>query len=80
MSNLQRSQPSTSKEALSKIRQPVLVISGDKDTDNGSAGDLAKVLPNSYHVTVPGDHNHASATPEFSKEVIDFLKKNTNTK
>jgi pimeloyl-ACP methyl ester carboxylesterase len=73
---LQRSQPSTSKEALSKILQPALVISGDKDTDNGSASELAKVLPNSYRATVPGDHNHASATPEFSKEVIDFLKKN----
>ena len=73
---LQRSQPSTSKQALSQIQQPVLVISGDKDTDNGSAGDLSKILPNSYNVTVPGDHNHASATNEFSKEVIQFLKKN----
>lgn len=73
---LQRSQPSTSKEALSDITQPVLVISGREDADNGSAKELAKLLPNSTLGNCPGDHNHASATPEFSKEVITFLKKN----
>lgn len=73
---LQRSQPSTSKEELNKITQPVLVISGDKDADNGSAAELAKLLPNSTVATVPGDHNHASATKEFSTAVINFLQKN----
>lgn len=73
---LQKAQPSTSKEALGKIKQPVLVISGDNDTDNGSAGELAKLLPNSSSATIPGDHNHASATPQFSKEIINFLRKN----
>jgi pimeloyl-ACP methyl ester carboxylesterase len=72
---LQRSQPSTSKEALTQIKQPVLVISGDKDSDNGSAKELAKLLPNSSSATTPGDHNHASATPEFSKEVINFFRR-----
>lgn len=72
---LQRSQPSTSKEVLMKIKTPVLVICGDKDSDNGSATDLAKLLPNSDFATVPGDHNHASATPEFSNAVKLFLKK-----
>ena len=71
---LQKAQPSTSKEALQEVTQPVLVICGDKDTDNGSAGDLAKLLPNAQWVTVPGDHNHASATTEFSNAVILFLK------
>ncbi len=73
---LQRSQPSTSKEELSKVTQPVLVISGNADADNGSAAELAKLLPHSTVATVPGDHNHASATNEFSKEVISFLQKN----
>ncbi|MDB5276107.1 MAG: alpha/beta hydrolase [Ferruginibacter sp.] len=71
---LQRSQPSTPKEVLHKVKQPVLVISGSEDADNGSAGELAKLLPNSTLATVPGDHNHASATSEFSKEVIQFLQ------
>ena len=73
---LQKAQPSTSKEALGKVKQPVLVICGDKDTDNGSAAELAKLLPNSSFATTPGDHNHASATPEFSKEIISFLRRN----
>lgn len=73
---LQRAQPSTSKEILHKTTQPVLVISGSEDADNGSAGELAKLLPHSTLATVPGDHNHASATAEFSKEVIAFLQHN----
>ena len=73
---LQRSQPSTSKEELSKVTQPVLVISGSEDSDNGSAAQLSKLLPNSTVANVPGDHNHASSTTEFSKEVISFLQKN----
>ena len=73
---LQRSQPSTSKEALSKVTQPVLVISGSEDADNGSAAELAKLLPNSTLAIVPGDHNHASSTKEFSAAVIEFLQKN----
>ncbi|HEY5463270.1 MAG TPA: alpha/beta hydrolase [Hanamia sp.] len=73
---LQRSQPSTSKEELSKVKQPVLVISGSEDEDNGSAGELAKLLPNSTLASTPGDHNHASATTEFAKRVILFFQKN----
>ena len=73
---LQKAQPSTSKEALGKVKQPVLVICGDKDTDNGSAAELAKLLPNTSYSITPGDHNHASATPEFSKEIISFLRRN----
>jgi pimeloyl-ACP methyl ester carboxylesterase len=73
---LQRSQPSTSKEALNKVNQAVLVISGDKDTDNGSASELAKLLPHSTVSTVPGDHNHASSTKEFSTAVINFFRRN----
>jgi pimeloyl-ACP methyl ester carboxylesterase len=72
---LQKEQPSTSKEELHTITQPVLVISGDQDADNGSAGALAKLLPNSTLGTAPGDHNHAASTPEFSRAVIGFLKK-----
>lgn len=71
---LQRSQPSTSKEILSEIKTPVLVVCGDKDSDNGSAADLAKLLPNAEYAIVPGDHNHASATSEFSNAVIKFFK------
>ena len=73
---LQKAQPSTSKEILGKVKQPVLIICGDKDSDNGSAAELAKILPHSSTAITPGDHNHASATPEFSKSILDFMKKN----
>ncbi len=73
---MQEEQPSTSKEELSEVRQPVLVISGDKDSADGSPQKLASLLPNSSLVLVSGNHNQSTATPEFSKEVIGFLKKN----
>ncbi len=73
---MQRSQPSTPKDALRIVSQPVLVIHGDKDSDNGSADDLATLFKHSVRAVTPGDHNHAAATPEFAKKVIDFLKNN----
>lgn len=72
---LQKYQPSTSKELLKKIKNPVLVIHGDMDNDNGSADELAALFPNAEKAVVPGDHNHASQTPEFASAVILFLNK-----
>jgi pimeloyl-ACP methyl ester carboxylesterase len=72
---LQRSQPSTSKEALSKIKQPVLVICGDHDDDNGSAKALASLIPGAMFITTPGVHNDANQSKEFSEAVISFLQK-----
>ena len=72
---LQRSQPSTSKEELGKLKQPVLIICGDKDSDNGSAKELADLFKHSTYKITPGDHGGASRTKEFSTEVISFLEK-----
>jgi pimeloyl-ACP methyl ester carboxylesterase len=71
---LQEYQPSTPKEVLSKIKTPVLVIHGVEDVDNGSADELASLFPNAEKAVCPGDHNHASATPEFASAVLNFLK------
>lgn len=71
---MQRSQPSTSKEVLRNVKQPVLVICGDKDSDNGSAKDLADVFKHSSYKITPGDHGGASRTKEFSNEIVAFLK------
>lgn len=71
---MQKGQPSTSKETLNRIQQPVLVISGDKDTDNGSAAELAKLLQHATLSTVPGDHSHTMATSAFSSAILQFLK------
>ncbi|HMK18093.1 MAG TPA: alpha/beta hydrolase [Chitinophagaceae bacterium] len=72
---LQRSQPSTSKDELGKIKQPVLIICGDKDSDNGSAKELADLFKHPTYKITPGDHGGASRTKEFSTEVISFLHK-----
>ena len=71
---LQKYQPSTSPKALGEVHQKVLVISGDQDSDNGSASELAKMFPHAESATVPGDHNHAAGTKEFSDKVVSFLK------
>ncbi len=72
---LQKYQPSTSKEALARIKNRVLVIHGDSDIDNGNAQELASIFPNGEIAVTPGDHNHAAATPEFAVVVMGFLKK-----
>ena len=72
---LQKYQPSTPKEVLAKIRNPVLVIHGDSDVDNGSANELAMIFPNGEIAATPGDHNHAAQSPEFAAVIINFLRK-----
>ena len=72
---MQKSQPSTSKEDLAKIKQPVLVICGDHDDDNGSAKNLSALIPGATFVSTPGVHNDASQTKEFSSAIISFLQK-----
>lgn len=70
----QYGQPSTSKEAFSKTRKPVLIICGDQDEDNGSAEQLSLLIPGAQYKRTPGDHNNAAKTPEFSAEVLSFLR------
>ena len=71
---LQKFQPSTSKENLLSVKQPVLTISGTEDSDNGSSAELTDLIPNAKHVDVPGDHGHAVGTQEFSDAVLGFFK------
>lgn len=71
----QKEQPSTSKEALSRVKKPVLVICGDHDKDNGLGTELSALIPGAQFKEVPGDHNHASGTPEFAAEALSFFKK-----
>ena len=75
---LQKYQPSTSTSTLSKIKNHVLVIHGDSDMANGSAEELAAILPHGEIAVTPGDHNHAAQTPEFAAVVMHFLKKPEN--
>lgn len=69
----QKYQPSTSKEALAALRKPVLIIRGTEDKENGSETELNKLIPNSGLAYVPGNHNTAIRTVEFSAAVLKFL-------
>lgn len=70
----QKWQPSTSKQELAKVKIPVLLINGTDDHDGGDEIALNNAITGSKLVHVPGDHNAAGRTPEFSKAVVDFLK------
>jgi pimeloyl-ACP methyl ester carboxylesterase len=60
-------------EALAAITQPVLVVAGVEDDDNGSAGDLAAALPAGKYAEVPGNHMSAVTKPELGEAIAAFL-------
>lgn len=70
----QKQQPSTSLAELEGVTVPVLVIAGDRDTDNGSAEELARTIPGAIKATIPGDHGGASRTEPFADRVVEFLR------
>lgn len=70
----QKHQPSTSPAELAKVKIPVLLIDGTEDKTNGDVADLQKLIPHSQMASVPGDHNSASKTIQFSNAVTTFLK------
>jgi len=61
-------------EAIDAIVQPVLVVSGKDDDDNGSAPALADALPQARYVEVPGNHMSAVTKPELGQAIAAFLK------
>lgn len=63
----------TPREELAKIQQPVAVICGVDDDDNGPADALADVLPHGRHIAVPGNHMSAVVKPELGQAIADFL-------
>ncbi|MES2268332.1 MAG: alpha/beta hydrolase [Bacteroidota bacterium] len=70
----QKHQPSTSAKELAGVKIPVLLIDGADDTTNGDVTVLQKMIPGAKFVTVPGDHNSAGNTVQFSAAIISFLK------
>ena len=58
---------------LAAITQPVLVLSGKDDFDNGSAEALARALPQASYVEVPGNHMSAVVKPELGEAIARFL-------
>jgi pimeloyl-ACP methyl ester carboxylesterase len=60
-------------EWLQAFTMPTLVVCGDQDNDNGSAEELANVLPNATFVEVPGTHMSSVTKPQFGEAIAAFL-------
>ena len=52
---------------------PTLVVCGDQDDDNGSAIELANVLPNAEYAEVPGTHMSSITQATFGEAIARFL-------
>ncbi len=63
----------TSAQWLEAITMPTLVVCGSADDDNGSAGELAAVLPSAVFREVPGTHMSSVTEPELGVEIERFL-------
>ena len=63
----------TARTDLAAITQPVLVLAGVDDADNGSAADLAGLLPHCRLAEVPGNHMSAVVAPELGRAMAEFL-------
>lgn len=70
----QKHQPVTSPAELAAIKMPVLLIDGSEDKTNGDVRNLQKLIPGSQISVVPGDHNNAGKTVQFSAAIRSFLK------
>ena len=60
---------------LKAFTMPTLVVCGSEDDDNGSAADLAGVLPNAVFREVPGTHMSSVTRPELGEAIAEFLAK-----
>lgn len=58
---------------LAHVTIPTLVICGDRDHDNGSAVDLAALLPDARYEEIPGGHLDSATKPELGEGIIRFL-------
>ena len=58
---------------LQAFTMPTLVVCGSEDDDNGSAEELANVLPNAVFREVPGTHMSSVTKPEFGAAIAEFL-------
>jgi pimeloyl-ACP methyl ester carboxylesterase len=58
---------------LSAITMPTLVLCGDQDNDNGSAEQLAEMLPQARLALIPGTHMSSVTMPQLGDELVKFL-------
>jgi pimeloyl-ACP methyl ester carboxylesterase len=58
---------------LQAFTMPTLVVCGSEDDDNGSAEELANVLPNAVFKEVPGTHMSSVTKPQMGDAIAEFL-------
>jgi pimeloyl-ACP methyl ester carboxylesterase len=58
---------------LEAFTMPTLVVCGDQDDDNGSAEELANVLPHAIFEEVPGTHMSSVTRPVLGESIARFL-------
>jgi len=58
---------------LEAFTMPTLVVCGSEDDDNGSAEELANVLPNAIFEEVPGTHMTSVTKPQLGEAIARFL-------
>lgn len=59
--------------ALAAFSMPTLVVCGSEDDDNGSARELAEMLPRAMYQEVPGTHMSSITKPELGNVIAEFL-------
>ncbi len=64
---------STPQDVVAGFTHPTVVVNGVEDFDNGSAADLARLLPDARLVEVPGGHMSAVTKPELGQAIAEFL-------
>lgn len=74
MLHVLKSQVQTHAEALASLDTPILAVSGEEDNDNGSAEELAQLLPNARAQRTPGNHLSAVNEAELATAIVGFLK------
>ena len=60
-------------EWLKAFTMPTLVVCGSEDDDNGSAEELAAVLPDAVFREVPGTHMSSVTRAELGEAIAEFL-------
>ena len=60
-------------DRIAQIAAPTLVLAGEKDQDNGSASDLADLIPGALFKEVPGGHLDSATKPELGAAITEFL-------
>jgi pimeloyl-ACP methyl ester carboxylesterase len=58
---------------VAAIGQPLLVVCGADDDDNGSGEAIADLVPDGRFVEIPGNHMSAVTRKELGQAIADFL-------